>query len=177
MTIERIANPDNPDFEWCMELYTGSFPYEERRDLERVKHDLSDTRYFFLCFKEEATSAGLGFFTYWDMGEFLYGEHFAVNPSMRGGGIGARILEHIRSIGKPVILEIEKPENGTALRRLRFYERNGFVLNSHTHLQPPYHKTSKPIEMRIMTWPETFSAEEYECFRLRQKAIVPHFFD
>ena len=175
MKADRITTPDHPDFGWCIDLYMNSFPYEERRDRQCVESDLADNRFFFLCFKEEETGNPVGFFTYWEMGEFLYGEHFAVDPSRRGGGLGAGILAYVLSIGIPVILEVEKPDTAIALHRIDFYRRNGFVLNGHLHFQPPYHKDCQPLEMKIMTYPETFSSEKYEDFKERQLAIVPHF--
>ena len=118
----------------------------------------------------------VGFFTFWDFGHgYLYGEHFAVDPSRRGGGTGTKVLDYIKSLGIPMILEIEMPseEDEMTLRRKLFYERNGFILNPHDHIQPAYHPDSRPVPMRVMTWPYVFSPDEYGQFRTDQLGIMP----
>ena len=98
-----------------------------------------------------------------------------MDPSRRGGGTGTRVLDYIKSLGIPMILEIELPsqEDEMTLRRKLFYERNGFILNPHRHIQPAYHDDSVPVEMHIMSWPYVFSKEEYETFRADQAGIMP----
>lgn len=160
-----------------MEIYDYSFPYEEKRSMDNMALSLKDGRFHFLALyadEEKAKeSVPTGMLTFWDMGEYLYGEHFAIDRAARNGGIGSRILDILKSFGKPIILEIEIPDNETAARRQKFYERNGFILNGHKHFQPPYHSDCRFLEMKIMTWPETITAAEYEKFRKEQLTIMP----
>ena len=109
---------------------------------------------------------------------YLYGEHFAVDPSRRGGGTGTAVLDYIKGLGRPMLLEIELPveDDEMTFRRKLFYERNGFILNPWHHVQPAYHDDSVPVEMHIMSWPYVFSKEEkeeYETFRADQAGIMP----
>ena len=38
----------------------------------------------------------IGMISYWTMGDFYYIEHFAIDPSLRNGGYGKRVLEMIK---------------------------------------------------------------------------------
>ena len=178
MNIRRITSPSDVLYDGCVKIYEESFPYEERRDTaEMTRMVAEDNRLHFIVFYGEREEDGpIGFFTFWDFGHgYLYGEHFAVDPSRRGGGTGTRILDYIKSMDIPMILEIEMPSEADemTLRRKLFYERNGFILNPYEHVQPPYHPDSRPVPMNVMTWPYVFSGEEYGRFRADQLEIMP----
>lgn len=170
MEKERILSDSHRFFSKCMEIYMDSFPYEERRSLETVIGDLADSRFHFIAFHENGIP--VGFFTYWKMDGYIYGEHFAVDGNIRGAGLGSAILEDLKSSGIPVILEVELPETEMAERRIGFYLRNGFVMNMHEHFQPAYHRDCQPVRMNVMTWPEEFSEDEYAEFRKNLEEIV-----
>ena len=72
---------------------------------------------------------------------------------MRNGGKGSIYLQEItKKLGKPVVLEVEPPTDEMAIRRIGFYERNGFKLwKDITYIQPAYDKTKSSIELKLMT--------------------------
>ena len=71
----------------------------------------------------------IGFITYWDFDRFYYVEHFATNPALRNGGYGKRTLEHLcEHLKYPIVLEVERPVEEMAKRRINFYQRHGFTL-------------------------------------------------
>lgn len=191
MEFRRITSHEDKWFGYCMELYEQSFPYIERRDRSRVEQDLKNDQFHFMTFyansdvpdtdmtadhigsDNNSDTAPAGFISYWVSPQrYIYGEHFAVNPDMRGSGIGAEVLQHLKSMNIPIILEIENPEDELTIRRKNFYLRNGFFLNSHYHEQPPYHSDCPPLPMKIMTWPREFTPEEYERLRKYQLSII-----
>lgn len=177
MKYKRIVSESDSLYSGCVRIYEESFPYAERRDTSVMTQMLHDPRFHFLAFYDGCEDNGpIGFFTFWDFGHgYLYGEHFAVDPSRRGGGTGTRILDCVKSLGVPVILEIETPsfEDGMTMRRKLFYERNGFIVNPHKHVQPAYHTDSGPVPMKVMSWPYVFSVGEYRQFRSDQLDIMP----
>lgn len=66
-------------------------------------------------------------------GEFVYVVYLAVNAHVRSNGYGSRMLAQIRKAhaGRTAVLEIEPmledaPNYAQRVRRLAFYERNGF---------------------------------------------------
>lgn len=55
--------------------------------------------------------------------------------------------------GKPVVLEVEMPEDEMSRRRIGFYARQGFLLwEDHDYMQPPYRAGDAPLPMRLMAW-------------------------
>lgn len=65
----------------------------------------------------------------WDFDDFVFLEHFAVDPARRSGGIGGQMLDAMLAhCGKRACLEAELPETELAARRIGFYERHGFTV-------------------------------------------------
>lgn len=120
-------------------LYEDSFPPEERRPWDALA-SLPDN---FSVYGITCGGTVTGLITLWRFeGEMVYIEHFAVDPAMRGSGIGKSVLAAVRRMASPlpVILEVE-PEGSTpeAARRLGFYRRNGFIdFPEFNYIQPPY---------------------------------------
>lgn len=76
---------------------------------------------------------------YWHFDTFIYVEYLAVDPTLRGGGIGRRIMERLVSDSMlPVILEVEPPTDQLTTRRVAFYQRLGFQLLPDPYVQPSY---------------------------------------
>ena len=95
----------------------------------------------------------VGLLYWWQFNDFRYIEHFAVSQELRGRRIGERALQFFVSQSLlPVLLEVECPEerNPFALRRIAFYERNGFRVVNRPYRQPPYHAGEDWLPMRLM---------------------------
>ena len=108
-------------------------------------------------FKMIAIYAGkspVGFLSFWEWDSFIYAEHFAIDSKTRGAGYGAEVLRNfLGQTSKPVVLEVEKPEDDFSRRRIGFYERLGLRLWSDFHyIQPPYDDKKKPMELLLMSY-------------------------
>ena len=86
----------------------------------------------------------------WQTEDFVYLEHFAVQPSLRGQGTGSRILRELLQGKKPFILEIEPPEDALTCRRKAFYERNGLQAQPYDHVQLPFQGGGPIVPLVIM---------------------------
>ena len=64
------------------------------------------------------------------------------------------MTELLRQTGKPAVLEVEKPDDELSQRRIRFYQRLGFVLSPRPYTQPPYSPDRHPLELRLMSYGE-----------------------
>mgnify|MGYP001061298774 CR=1 FL=1 len=108
----------DPYYAEAERLMTDAFPPEERRPLDRQRQYTDHNPLFHpQVVVENGTFAGL--FNYWTLDGFLYGEHLATCPSLRGGGLGRRILDtFIRHAGQPIVLEVEPPTTDIAARRI-----------------------------------------------------------
>lgn len=130
-------------------LYEQSFPPEERRDWCALPVDNPAFKLWAIVdddIDEEPVEVGL--VTVWEFDGFSYVEHFAVQPGLRGAGVGSWVLSQLR---EPVILEVE-PAGSTpeAERRIRFYERNGFRVLDVPYVQPPYSPELSELELKLM---------------------------
>lgn len=132
--------------------YEASFPATERRDFELVRTLVKENPLFTLYALLRGETY-VGFITAWRFDSFVYIEHFAIEEVARNGGIGAEALGQFLSFTSlPVVLEVELPADDLSRRRVRFYERLGFVLDSHVYFQPPYRLADEPLEMRLMQY-------------------------
>ena len=98
-----------------------SFPPEEYRQLEQLREYTDRTGNFHnnIIFDDDLP---VGFITYWDFDSFYYVEHFATNPALRNGGYGKRTLEYLCNyLKRPIVLEVERPIEEMAKRRISFY--------------------------------------------------------
>ncbi len=160
MELKRLRAGTGDVWQMMVALYEAAFPYHERRDAEAQLRAMADEAYHFHVIYDDEETA-IGFITYWESDAFLYLEHFATLPQVRGRGYGAEALELIKKSGKLLILEAELPTDELTSRRIGFYERCGFAVNPHRHLQPPYHGEHALAQMKILTYPRTVSVDEY----------------
>ena len=159
--LEKLVENDFP-FVW--KIMEESFPIDERRTMENQKKLLSEKSYELLGCKEEGKL--LSFFALWQFEDFLFIEHFAVDKKVRNGGLGAVMLSNLQKMNdKKIILEVEPPADELTKRRVAFYERNGFYLNDYFYMQPAMAENTKPIPLKIMSYPKELSQKEFETVR------------
>lgn len=152
-------------FDKIFKLMEESFPEEEYREYKEQKKLLYKPEYSIITKKDKEDNL-LGFISSWKIDKFNFIEHFAVNPSMRGKGIGSEMLkDFIKNSTHPIILEVELPNNEMSIRRIKFYEKLGFVLNHFKYHQMPLRKNCNPIEMYIMSYPKALTLEEFKSIK------------
>lgn len=152
----------NPCLSEVVSLYEKAFPLEERRPTDEWLEKNSSLDLFTINLLE-SDGQPLGFITIWQFEDFAYVEHFAVDEKQRGNGIGAAAISALRAaLSCPVVLEVEPPTEHTSIRRIRFYERNGFVISSLSYLQPPYMSQLQPLELKLMSTDATFLSENFD---------------
>lgn len=162
VTIYSGANLPPPEiFDSLFELMEQSFPACERRTRAEHWAEFRRPQFHSLCYCPKGMIAG--FMNYWEMEDFLYLEHFAVSPELRGKGIGAELAEELKKLARGlIVLEAEPSEQSDmAQRRTRFYERLGFSVNPYDYLQPPISANQPPVPLRLLTYPRAVSQEEY----------------
>jgi len=171
LKIHRIINAEDQHFAELWEIYSESFPLNERRTFEQQTDIFNRTQYKVDVYLSD--NHVVGFIAFWTTKDFIYIEHFAIAPEVRSKGLGSAILKpFITSKEIPVILEIEPPVDDLTRRRLRFYESLGFMKNNHNHFQPPYHQGDLPLQLIILSYPNQFNADLYFQFSKFQKNTV-----
>ncbi len=180
MRIIRI-NTKGPLYPETERIWRESFPENERRDVSLHRSAVDgDSRFFYNAVVEDVqdASAGLealadadpsvdsgviggcrviGLISWWKLDGMVFGEHFAMSPSVRGRGLGEKVFKEVTgkflAQGLPFVFEVEvpSPDNPIAARRIRFYERCGMHLLDFPYFQPPYHKGDAPLPLRLMS--------------------------
>ena len=151
--LQRINETDFPEIYRIMQ---ASFSDDEYRpyDEQLALFEEPEYRIYYMP---------AGFLAVWEFESFIYIEHFAVDPALRNSGTGSAMLQElVKQYQKPICLEVELPEDELTRRRIGFYERNGFVFNEYSYIQPPISKGKSPVPLRIMTYGSAITREEFQ---------------
>lgn len=137
-------------FEPVKRFYLNGFPLDERRELEDIYKLLVEEPSYHLLGVEYKTEL-VGLFAYWEVDDWIFGEHFTIDATCRNNGIGAEVMRLFKSHHSRIIFEVEPPIEEMACRRIGFYERLGFKLWDMPYVQPPYREGDHSMELRLMT--------------------------
>lgn len=172
---EEITTKNLLHLDKVLQLYNESFPFEVREPHDTFIHSL---QYATDCFPnsfrliigfqdEELVAFSTGhYLAAVNTGFIVY---IAINPLMRGKGIGSQTLlkmegilnEDAKLAGMPalnaLVLEAEAPENThtmmekeECLSRNQFFHKNGFKQNLDLeYVQPPLHNDDKSIPLNL----------------------------
>lgn len=170
MHFIRVTTPDHENYQDAMNLYKLSFPEHEQREEKSQTEVLNWTEYHFDLIFDGDLLAGI--LLYWETNDFLYVEHFCIDPKLRRRRYGERALSLLGEKGKTVILEIDPPVDEVSKRRQGFYERCGYMINTFSHIHPPYHKGYDGHVLAVMSCPGILTAKEYDRFSMYLKNTV-----
>ena len=169
--LQQIKSQASPYWDSLVRIYHTSFPIDEQRPIESIAHLIEhDERFVAYAIvnenEDDNDAAGLqaisqeptaksqyllGLLTTWHFEEFIYIEHFAIDPDLRSRGYGAQAIKtFIKENGKPIILEAEPPTDELSTRRVGFYKRLGLTLYDFPYIQPAYTPENNPVELRLM---------------------------
>lgn len=165
VSFQKIENSSDPFFIKTYELYCAAFPPSERRNLGGLEYMLHYNSQFRAdaLMKEDNFC---GFFTYWTFPRFVYVEHFAVDPTMRGQNIGSEVMSTFMENTKlPIVLEVEMPEGPDSIRRIKFYEKLGLKVISHNYVQPFYDGSGNILPMLIMSNDYHFADKHFKLIK------------
>ena len=93
LAFGRCRDINGPLMEAALALYRSSFPAHELRLPPDQRDVMGNPLYHFdMCLLDGALA---GLILYWDFGTYIYVEHFCVEPSLRGHGLGTLILAEL----------------------------------------------------------------------------------
>lgn len=149
------------DFKQLYDLLDQSFPPAEIRSFENQEKLLKRDDYNVYVLKENDEI--LAFFAEWQNEHYRFIEHLAVNEKYRSLGLGSKTLQAYTDLSsKPVVLEVEPPNDDIQQRRVKFYEKNGFSLTSFGYLQPVINEGHEGVPLVMMTYPKRMNDGELE---------------
>lgn len=156
MQLIRLGDTTEKHFDDAWVLYEHSFPKDERRPIESQAKIMGHENYHFEVFIKDGEFLGLLF--WWGFDELRYLEHFATMPVLRGKGVGKKILDDFMIMdARPILLEVEMPEDEISMRRIKFYERAGFILHPDIYNPPSFHPNDPPPDLHLMSYPDPIS--------------------
>lgn len=162
ITLQRITTADAELYHYVENLLVQSFPDNEYRPLEQLR-DYTDHKKAFCNNVILHENNPIGLLTYWDFGTYCYIEHFAIDTRQRNGGYGRESLQLLcRLLERPVVLEVEMPDNELAERRIRFYQRQDFRLWTKPYKQPPYKAGDSFLPMYLMAYGNLQAERDFE---------------
>jgi GNAT superfamily N-acetyltransferase len=172
MRFERITSIDSENFDMCWKIYETSFPADGRRSMGLQAKAFEDSRYSFFAVYDTRHLGGINAILQLS-GDLTFIEHLAVKEDLRGRGIGTKMLgEFLRGNLGRVVLEVRRPDQKNAGRRIDFYERLGFHLNLSDYVQPSYGPDKDPVPMFLMSRPEELDEAGFEDIRMRIHTVA-----
>ena len=173
--LQRMVISQFPEIYRIME---ASFPDDEYRPYEEQLALFEEPEYgiYYMPIGLESLESQVpdsalkdkpaGFLAIWEFAEFIFIEHFAVNPFYRNQGLGSLILHEILNLLQcQICLEVELPKTDFAKRRIGFYERNGFFINHYPYAQPPYTREKQPVPLLMMTSGNCVSKDRFDSIK------------
>lgn len=129
--------------------YTTTFPEDERRNSGQFQKLFSNEKVNILgIFKEQIF---VGYAIIWQLSDFGFMEHFEIFPEFQNQKLGSLFLNYIVKQHAHLVLETEpKNLNEDAVRRIKFYEKNGFYILQEDYIQPAYSSEKKPLTLWLM---------------------------
>ena len=167
----NIKSTDSPLFASAWQIYNGSFPSSERRRFEAQRRAIEEQPEcsMDILVDDDRSDEAAGFMLYWLFDGLVYLEHFAVSERYRGRGIGSEMLDYFVGSHLParIVLDADMPVDEISRRRIRFYERHGFVVNSskrhiHPNLGDP---GADSFELLLLSYGSLLDDEEFVRFR------------
>lgn len=153
------------DFEQIYRIIDESFPDKEKRTYSDQLALLED-KHCNVFVERNKENEIITFLLVWIFNDFCFGEYLATDKRYRNLGLGGKLLNScIKELPTPIIIEVEPPEDDIKKRRIDFYTRLGFHLNSYKHKQPALQKHTEPCELLIMSYPYPIAKKEFLRFR------------
>lgn len=137
----RKVYPFTPTFRQVASLYEAAFPVEERLPLWQLSWNNLKNGQSFLTYFDQEVFIGFTYAICTD--NLVYLLFLAVEESKQSQGYGSQILAQVKEEagGRPCALTIEPMDEeqvsnrGQRLKRLAFYERNGYQLLNHFYFE------------------------------------------
>ncbi|MBW3568674.1 GNAT family N-acetyltransferase [Candidatus Parcubacteria bacterium] len=153
-----VSDSESEEFKEFWKIYVEAFPIDQRRPEAAQKECLSKEGFSLQLVMSKGEVAGC--LSYWDLGDFIYIEHLAIEADRRGEGLGSEILgDFLGAQSKTVVLESDPPDQSdpVSLQRLAFYERLGFVQNPQQYQQSPFAEGQPAVKAVLLSYPQPIS--------------------
>lgn len=131
MELDRIISSSDLRIARVPELYEEAYPIEERTETKRFLQMIEDCPQmtFYAIMDDDDEFSGMA--VIWDLGICRYLLYLAILNEKRNLGLGEAALKALKDESDlPIILEVELPSDNLKQRRIGFYLRNGFHIET-----------------------------------------------
>lgn len=105
----------------------------------------------------------IGFAIYWQLENWYFLEHLAIDPIYEGKGYGSAFMQYLlQQSGNRLLLETELAIDKISERRIGFYQKLGLQIAPFPYRQPPYRRGETTPAMHIMSVPVIDNLQEFE---------------
>ena len=162
LKFRPFRSPADPGWDEAWAIYQNSFPQKEIRSLEDHLQALSDPHYT----ADGIWSDGrlIGILYYWTLRNMSISSIWPFRPTCAVPIWAAGYWRPFCRKAGRIVLEIDPPETEIAVRRLRFYERLGFVRNDYHYVHPSFQRPYEPHQLVLMSYPKAMTDEECRSF-------------
>lgn len=166
MELIRLQSANDEYTPELIELYTDTFPLNQRHT-EKDFIALMESNPLFNCEVVLMNNSMIGFINYWDFDDFIFLEHLAVEPPLRGHKLGEKLMKILQeNHPKPIVLEAERAEDSEyGERRIEFYRRLGFETIDVEYMQPPYRPEDKPFPLEILSNHTDYATDNFDAIK------------
>jgi GNAT superfamily N-acetyltransferase len=100
---------------------------------------------------------------YFEQSDFIFIDYILVTGNNRGNGRGSKILDQLKRKGKTIILEVEPVTliDPDSEKRIRFYEKNGFLKIESIRYERIHMVTNELNKMDIFCWSPVHKTEHW----------------
>ena len=131
MKLQKVERASDTILLRVPELYEEAYPIEERTETKRLLQMIEDCPQMSFNAIIDDNDEFAGMAVIWDLGICRYLLYLAVLKEKRNLGLGAAALSVLKGESTlPIILEVELPSDEIKQRRLGFYMRNGFHIET-----------------------------------------------
>ena len=131
MRLIKITSSSDPRIARVPELYEEAYPIEERTETIRLLQMIEDCPQMTFNAIMDDNDEFAGMAVIWELGICRYLLYLAILKEKRNLGLGAAALRSLKEESDlPIILEVELPSDTLKQRRIGFYMRNGFHIET-----------------------------------------------
>lgn len=115
---------------------------------------------------------------YFEQSDYIFIDYILVFGPSRGKGRGSIVLNMLKQTGKAIILEVEPVtlKDPDSEKRIRFYEKNGFVKQPSIGYERIHVVTNELNKMDIFCWSPVHTTEEWVFDRIKNAYVEVHAF-
>ncbi|WP_034670655.1 GNAT family N-acetyltransferase [Ectobacillus panaciterrae] len=106
---------------------------------------------------------------YFEQPDYIFIDYILVSGSSRGKGTGSMILDRLKQKGKAIILEVEPItfNDANSEKRVRFYEKNGFLKMNSIQYERIHMVTNELNKMDVFAWAPVHRTELWVYDRMQ----------